>query len=99
MRFSWPRGGNNSGVRLERARLGSRLSGTLDMHGGQLFDMHTEIGYADKDSDLVSERFELVWECWDLHVKFGTVGQKSGHMIVVSQGVLVELNVIFFQGG
>jgi hypothetical protein len=61
--------------------------------------MHAEVGYTNEDGSLISKRFELVRERRNSRVEFGAVCQESGCEVVVSQSVLIELNVVFFQWG
>jgi hypothetical protein len=61
--------------------------------------MHTEVGYANEDGSLIGKQFELVREWWNSRVEFGAVCQESGCEVVVSQSVLIELNVVLFQWG
>jgi hypothetical protein len=61
--------------------------------------MHVEVGYANEDGSLISKRFKLVQEWRNSHLEFGAVRQESGCEVVVSQSVLIELNIVLFQWG
>jgi hypothetical protein len=69
------------------------------MHSSQLFNVHAEVSYANRDGSLIGKRFELVREWQNSCMEFGAVCQESSHEVVVSQSVLIELNIVLLQWG